>query len=36
MEEVEAAWAAGKHALILTVESGSALAGDLDRVEVLA
>ena len=34
--EVEAAWAEGKHALILTVESGSALAGDLDRVEVLA
>ena len=28
MEEVEAAWAAGKHALILTVESGSALAGE--------
>ena len=36
MEEVESAWAQGKQALILTVESGSALAGDLDRVEVLA
>lgn len=34
--EVEAAWEQGKAAAILTVENGSALAGSLDRVEVLA
>lgn len=34
--EVEAAWEQGKAAAILTVENGSALAGQLDRVEVLA
>lgn len=34
--DIEAAWAAGKAAAILTVENGSALAGRLDRVEVLA
>lgn len=34
--EIKAAWAAGKTAVILTVENGSVLAGQLDRVEVLA
>ena len=34
--EVETAWEQGKAAAILTVENGSALAGRLDRVEVLA
>ena len=34
--DVEAAWARNKTAAILTVENGSALAGRLDRVEVLA
>lgn len=34
--EMEAAWAAGKIAAFLTVENGSALAGELERVELLA
>ena len=34
--DIEAAWAADKTAAILTVENGSALAGQLDRVEALA
>ena len=34
--DIEAAWAAGKTAAILTVENGSALAGRLERIEVLA
>lgn len=34
--DIEAAWACGKTAALLTVENGAALAGDLDRVEVLA
>ncbi len=34
--EIEGAWAAGRTAAILTVENGSALAGRLDRVSVLA
>ena len=34
--ELEAAWAAGKTAAVLTVENGSALAGQIDRVETLA
>lgn len=34
--QLEQAWAQGKAAAILTVENGSALAGDLDRLEVLA
>ena len=34
--DIENAWACGKAAALLTVENGSALAGDLDRVEVLA
>ena len=34
--DVEAAWAAGKTAAVLTVENGSVLAGRLDRVETLA
>lgn len=34
--EIEAAWAAGRTAAVLTVENGSALAGRLDRVETLA
>lgn len=34
--DMETAWAHGKAAALLTVENGSALAGDLDRVEVLA
>ena len=34
--DMEAAWAAGKTAAFLTIENGSALAGDLSRVEVLA
>lgn len=35
-QEIGAAWAAGKTAGLLTVENGSALAGDLDRVRLLA
>ena len=34
--DIEAAWAQGKAAAILTVENGSALAGQLDRVATLA
>lgn len=34
--DIERAWSEGKTALLLTVENGSALAGDLDRVETLA
>lgn len=34
--DMEAAWAQGKTAAVLTVENGSALAGRLDRVEALA
>ncbi|NBI65809.1 peptidase M19 [Pseudoflavonifractor sp. 60] len=34
--DIEAAWAQGKTAAILTVENGSALAGQLERIEVLA
>lgn len=34
--EIEAAWAAGRAAAVLTVENGSVLAGRLDRVETLA
>ena len=34
--DIEAAWAQGKAAAILTVENGSALAGRLDRVATLA
>lgn len=34
--QIEKAWAQGKSAAMLTVENGSALAGDLDRVELLA
>ena len=34
--DIEAAWSAGKAAAILTVESGAALAGRLERAEVLA
>ena len=34
--EIEAAWAAGRTATVLTVENGSALAGRLDRVATLA
>ena len=34
--DIEAAWACGKTAAVLTVENGSALAGRLDRVEALA
>lgn len=34
--DVQAAWAAGKTAAILTVENGSALAGRLERIEALA
>ena len=34
--DIETAWASGKAAAILTVENGSALAGRLDRVEILA
>ena len=34
--EVEAAWAAGKQAAILTVENGCVLAGKMARAEVLA
>ena len=35
-EDVRCAWAEGKTAVLLTVENGAALAGDLSRVEVLA
>lgn len=35
-EEMERAWEAGKTAAFLTVENGSALAGDLSRVRLLA
>ena len=34
--DMEAAWAQGKTAAVLTVENGSALAGRLDRVKALA
>ena len=34
--DIEAAWGQGKTAALLTVENGAALAGDLDRVEILA
>lgn len=34
--EIEGAWAQGKAAAVLTVENGSALAGQLDRIETLA
>lgn len=34
--DIEAAWAQGRAAAVLTVENGSALAGRLDRVETLA
>lgn len=34
--DMEAAWAAGKTAAFLTIENGSALAGDLSRVKELA
>lgn len=34
--DIERAWAAGKTAALLTVENGSVLAGDLDRVALLA
>lgn len=34
--DIEAAWAQGKTAAVLTVENGSALAGRLERVEALA
>ncbi|MBQ6914446.1 MAG: membrane dipeptidase [Kiritimatiellae bacterium] len=33
--DIERAWAAGKTAALLTVENGSALSGDLERVETL-
>ncbi len=35
-QDIENAWEAGKTAAVLTVENGSALAGRLERVEVLA
>ncbi|WP_160667654.1 membrane dipeptidase [Colidextribacter sp. OB.20] len=35
-DSIESAWAQGKAAAVLTVENGSALAGQLDRVETLA
>lgn len=35
-DDMEQAWAAGKTAAFLTVENGSALAGDLSRVHTLA
>jgi membrane dipeptidase len=34
--DMEAAWAAGKTAAFLTIENGSAIAGDLSRVRLLA
>ena len=34
--DMEAAWAAGKTAAFLTIENGSAIAGDLSRVKLLA
>lgn len=34
--DIEAAWTQNKTAALLTVENGAALAGDLNRVEVLA
>ena len=34
--DMKAAWAAGKTAAFLTVENGSALAGDINRVKILA
>ena len=34
--EMKAAWAAGKVAAFLTIENGSAIAGDLKRVKLLA
>ena len=35
-DDMEAAWAAGKTAAFLTIENGSAIAGDMARVELLA
>ena len=35
-DDMEKAWAAGKTAAFLTIENGSALAGDLSRVHTLA
>ena len=35
-EDIQEAWEAGKTALVLTVENGAALAGDLDRAAALA
>ena len=35
-DDMEEAWAAGKTAAFLTIENGSALAGDLSRVHTLA
>lgn len=35
-EDIEAAWSEGKFASILTVEGGSVLAGDMNRVEKIA
>ena len=35
-EEVQGAWGSGRTAAILTVENGSALAGKLDRIDLLA
>lgn len=34
--DMEAAWAAGKHAAFLAIENGTPIAGDLSRVKVLA
>jgi len=34
--DMEAAWAAGKTAAFLTIENGSAIAGDMSRVKILA
>ena len=34
--DMQAAWAAGKTAAFLTIENGSAIAGDIARVELLA
>ena len=34
--DMEAAWAAGKTAAFLTIENGSAIAGDMSRVKLLA
>lgn len=35
-DDMESAWGLGKTAAFLTIENGSALGGDLDRVKVLA